>query len=216
MTPEEAKAPLEDLRRMNRWFGGISTTASLLRRAMHACRMNSASVLEVAAGDGYSITHAVRRLERESLRVEPVCLDRRAMKGAACCKREVVGDALELTFAAESFDFVSCALFVHHLAAEQVVDFVNGALRVARHAVLINDVRRSPLHLALLYAAGPVFRSAVAHTDGIASVKQAYSPEELRALLTDTAAASVELRTRFLFRIGATAWKHMGERGPCD
>jgi protein-L-isoaspartate O-methyltransferase len=57
---------LGDLRRVNRWFGGVNTTAYLLRRAMHTSGLRSASVLEVAAGDGYSIAHAAKRLKLET------------------------------------------------------------------------------------------------------------------------------------------------------
>lgn len=199
---------LEDLRMVNRRFGGVNTTAFLLRRAMKASRLRSASVLEVAAGDGYSIARVAERLKEENLDVKPVCLDRRGLDVQAhCCEQAVVGDALDLKFPPGSFDFVSCALFVHHLSPTQVIAFVNGALTVARRAVLINDLRRSPLHLALVYAGLPLFRSRVAFIDGVASVKQAYTPSELRDLLRQTDASRSEIRMRYLFRMGAIAWK---------
>lgn len=205
---EEAELSLRDLRWVNRWFGGVRTTADLLRRAMQARGLQSASVLEVAAGDGYSIAQAARRLGKEQLVVEPVCLDRRALhREAHCCQRAMVGDALALPFPNASFDFVSCALFAHHLAPEQVVDFLNGALRVARHAVLLNDLRRSALHLALVYAARPLFRSRISWVDGIASVRQAYTPHELAALMRRSRASVSEIRTGYLFRMAAIAWK---------
>lgn len=208
LNPEKAVESLGDLRLVNRWFGGVSTTAYLLRRAMRASGLRSASVLEVAAGDGYSIARAVERLKREDLEVAPLCLDRRELcRGVHCCEHAVVGNALELEFPPASFDFVSCGLFVHHLAPTQVINFVNGALAVARHAVLINDLRRSPLHLALVHTMMPVFRSPISLPDGLASVRQAYTPDELRALMGQTRAASTEIRTRYLFRMGAIAWK---------
>jgi ubiquinone/menaquinone biosynthesis C-methylase UbiE len=205
---EEAELSLRDLRWVNRWFGGVRTTADLLRRAMRARGLRSASVLEVAAGDGYSITQAVRRLGKEHLTIEPVCLDQRALsREAHCCQRAVVGDALALPYQAGSFDFVSCGLFAHHLAPEQVVDFLNGALRVARHAVLVNDLRRSELHLALVYAARPLFRSRISWVDGVASVRQAYTPQELAAMMRRSSASVSEIRRAFLFRMAAIAWK---------
>jgi hypothetical protein len=208
LSPEAAVESLGDLRRVNRWFGGVSTTAFLLRHAMQGSGLRSASVLEVAAGDGYSIMRAAKRLKEENLKVEPLCLDRRGLRHeACCCERSMVGDALDLTFPAASFDFVSCGLFVHHLAPEKVIQFVNGALTVARRAVLVNDLRRSSLHLALVYAGMPIFRSAIAFRDGIASVRQAYTLDELRDLMRQTKAAHSEVRTRYLLRMGAIAWK---------
>lgn len=208
VSPEAAVESLGDLRMVNRWFGGVSTTTDLLRRAMKRSDLQSASVLDVAAGDGYTIASAAERLKAEHLEVNPVCLDRRGLhRDAHCCEHSVVGDALELAFPAQSFDFVSCGLFVHHLAPEQVIAFVNGALAVARCAVLINDLRRSSLHLALVYAGWPMFRSRISRVDGVASVRQAYTPLELRSLVERTNATSLELRTRYLFRMGAIVWK---------
>jgi hypothetical protein len=96
---------------------------------------------------------------------------------------------------------------VHHLAPSQVIAFVNGALAVARHAVLINDLRRSSLHLALVYAGMPLFRSPVSRFDSVASVRQAYTPDELHELIGKTKASSLEVRTKYIFRMGAIAWK---------
>jgi 2-polyprenyl-3-methyl-5-hydroxy-6-metoxy-1,4-benzoquinol methylase len=208
-SPEAVLESLEDLRLVNRWFGGVRTTALLLRRAMSAFGLRSASVLEVAAGDGFSIVRAAERLRKEEgLDVRPVCMDRRQLHGQVhCCERAVVGDALELAFPPESFDFVSCGLFVHHLAPAEVIAFVNGALAVARRAVLINDLRRSSLHLALVYASMPIFRSPISRFDSVASVKQAYTPDELRELMRQTKAAGSEICMRYLFRMGAIVWK---------
>lgn len=205
---EAALESLGDLRMVNRWFGGVRTTTGLLRRAMQVSGLRSATVLEVAAGDGYSITQAAERLRREKLCVELLCVDRRELRSEAqCCKHAVVGDALELRFPQASFDFVSCGLFVHHLAPAQVIAFINRALEVARHAVLINDLRRSRLHLALVYAGTPIFRSPVSRYDGLASVRQAYTVRELNALIRQTRAASAEIRKRYLLRMGAIVWK---------
>jgi hypothetical protein len=206
--PDVAAATLRDLRWVNRWFGGVRTTTGLLRRAMQARNLRTASVLEVAAGDGYSIAQAARQLKQEGLELEVLCLDRRRLPSSArCCDRTIVGDALAIPFPPSSFDFVSCGLFAHHLAPAQVIAFLDGALAVARHAVLVNDLRRSRLHLALVYAGWPLFRSRISWLDGLMSVRQAYTPHELREMIRQSAASATELRTEYLFRMGAIAWK---------
>ena len=208
VSPEEAARSLRDLRWVNRWFGGVRTTTGLLRRAMEARHLRAASVLEVAAGDGYSIAQSTQKLRAEGLQIEVLCLDRRPLPPEArCCERAVVGDALALPFPPASFDFVSCGLFVHHLAPAQVIQFVNGALEVARHGVLINDLQRSRLHLALVYGGWPLFRSRISWIDGLMSVRQAYTPRELHEMLRRCRASSTELRTEFLFRMAALVWK---------
>ena len=88
------------------------------------------------------------------------------------------------------------------------MQFVNEALRVCRVAVLINDLVRHPLHLSLVYAGMPLYRSRLTRHDAPASVRQAYTVEEMQSLLAQTSAARVEIHRHYLFRMGVVAWKH--------
>ena len=205
-TPEEIAASLHDLRTINRNFGGIATTRRLLQHAMQSASLKRASVLEVAAGDGFAIDQAVRKLP-SSLAVDLTLLDRRGSHGSNGNDATITGDALHLPFSDSSFDFISCGLFVHHLAPHDVVRFVSEALRVARHALLINDLVRSRIHLALVYFGFPLFRSRITYHDAPASVRQAYTVSELRDLLRQASPARLEISRVFLYRIAAIAWK---------
>ena len=124
--------------------------------------------------------------------------------------RAVVADALALPFQDDSFDLVSCSLFAHHLEPDELVRFTNEALRVTRCAVLINDLVRHPLHVALVYAGFPLMRSYVSRVDGLASVRRAYVPNEMRQILSSGAQhdARLEISRHFLFRMGVIAWKN--------
>ncbi len=206
-TPEEIANSLEDLRRINRLFGGTSTTEHLLRRAIRKTGLQSANVLEVAAGSADCIQYAAKRLRNEGVELHIIALDRNHTHLPTNGIKTVVGDALHLPFENESFDFVSCALFVHHLGPEEVVQFIDEGLRVCRTAVLINDLRRSPTHLALVYAGFPLFRSRITRNDGPASVKQAYERSELAEMISRTKAASCEIEERYLYRFAVTVWK---------
>ena len=96
--------------------------------------------------------------------------------------RAVAGDALALPFRGASFDLLSSTLFAHHLSPQELVQFVNEALRVCRVAVLINDLVRHPLHMSLVYAGMPLYRSRLTRHDAPASVRQAYTVEEMQSL----------------------------------
>jgi ubiquinone/menaquinone biosynthesis C-methylase UbiE len=119
----------------------------------------------------------------------------------------VVADALALPFREGSFDVVSCSLFAHHLSPEEVVQFVKEGLRVSRTAVLINDLVRHPLHLMLVYAGMPLFQSRITRHDAVASLRGAYTVEEMRGLMQQTTAARVEIERHYLYRMGVLAWK---------
>ena len=205
-TPAEVAGSLSDLRQINRLFGGVATTQDMVLRVARNLNSSSLTLLEVAAGSGYVPEVASRWLQGHGLRLEVTLLDR-AASHLNHGKRAVVGDALALPFRDASFDLLSCNLFAHHLGPQEVVQFVDEALRVCRVALLINDLVRHPLHLSLVYAALPLYNSRLTRHDAPASVRQAYTPQEMRALLAQTRAARVEIHRHFLFRMGVIVWK---------
>jgi ubiquinone/menaquinone biosynthesis C-methylase UbiE len=206
-TPQEIEGSLADLRLINRNFGGVRTMTCLLRSVAQKQRMNTISWLDVGGASGDVASLSCQRLQPEGISAHPTLLDRNITH----MNRQlpaVCGDALELPFADDSFDVVGCSLFAHHLEPDQVTAFAREALRVARHAVLINDLIRSPLHLALIYAGFPLYRSRLTRHDAPASVKRAYTLEEMNKMLREAGAADVETKTYFLLRMGVIAWKH--------
>lgn len=206
-TPAEVRASLADLRRINRWFGGTNTTRRMLEKLIRRTGLHEVSLLDVGAGPGESALGAARQLAAHGMRVRVTLLDRVPAHLPRNGNATVVADALALPFAADSFDAVSCSLLAHHLEPEQIVAFVNEALRVSRHAVLLNDLHRSAPHLALVIAGLPLFRSRLTRHDALASVRRAYTPSELRDILRRTSAGHVDISRHYLYRVGVIAWK---------
>ena len=204
-TQSEVAGSLRDLQMFNQWFGGVSTTEKLVRLALGDTPGRSASLLEVAAGAGFVPTKVRERLSSQ-LDLKITLLDR-ARTHLNSNKRAVAGDACALPFADNSFDLVSCNLFVHHLAPDEFQQFAREALRVCRIAFLINDLIRDPMHLALTYAGFPLYRSRITRNDAPASVRQAYTPAELQKLLQPLASGPVQISRHYLYRIGIIAWK---------
>jgi Methyltransferase domain len=205
-TLEEINACLADLRMINRNFGGSATTLAMVEQVAKAIGANQVSLLEVAAGSGDVPRYTVRQLEARGVRLNVTLLDRCASH-VGNGGRSVVGNALALPFHDGSFDLVSSGLFVHHLEPDEVVRFVNEGLRVCRRAVIINDLIRHPLHLAMVLAGSPLYRSRLTRHDAPASVRQAYTIDEMRDMLRGTTAARVEISRHYLFRMGVIVWK---------
>lgn len=206
-TPAEVADSLADLRSFNRYFGGISTMTSMLRKVAARSGKKEISFLDVAGASGDVAQAARQILATEGVTLQPILLDRAASHlgpGVAA----VSGDAFQLPFADSSIDCVGCSLFAHHLEPEQITQFAEEALRVAKCAVLINDIRRNPMHLALVYVAVPFFRSRLTRHDAPASIRRAYTLDEMNTFLKTTGAAKVEISSHYLFRIAAIAWKH--------
>jgi ubiquinone/menaquinone biosynthesis C-methylase UbiE len=203
----EAQKSLRDICRINRWFGGVATTTKLIFDVASVTGLRRMTLLEVASGFGEVPRIAGQQLARRGISIEITDLDR-VPSHLRPQPHALVADALALPFRNSSFDVVSCSLFAHHLQPDQLRQFATEALRVSRHAVLINDLIRHPVHLALVYAGFPLMRSYVSRFDGVASVKRAYIPEEIREIVSEAAQGSkVDVSTHYLFRMGVILWK---------
>jgi ubiquinone/menaquinone biosynthesis C-methylase UbiE len=206
--PDEVEESLADLRFINKAFGGVSTTTKLLRKVVSKTGLRQISFLDVAGASGDVAAGAAKELAKSGLALSPTIMDRAFDHLAASNQGvAVAGDALQLPFKDGSFDVVGCALFAHHLEPNQIVKFVNEALRVCRHACIINDLRRSRLHLLSVLAGRALYRSPITSHDSAASVKRAYTRRELEHTLRLTSAASIDISSHYLFRMGAIAWK---------
>lgn len=215
--PAEVQAALKTLGRVNRRFGGVRTTQKLVERAAQATGRTTLSLLEVASGTGEVPILARNRLAQCGISLSVTLIDRahsHLAAGGSSNQDEtlaisaVAADALALPLCDSAFDLVSCNLFAHHLAPEQLILFVKEGLRVSRVALLINDLVRHPLHLALVYASFPIMGSRVAWLDGLTSVRRAYTANEIRTLISSVKAASkIEISGHYLFRMGVLVWK---------
>ena len=206
-TPQEIFDSLTDMRWSNRWFGGDSTALSLLRKVVARSGVNRLKVLETGSGLGDVPLRAQKSLRSAGVHLDVTLLDRaegHLGRGA----QSVVGDALALPFRDGAFDVVSCCLFAHHLEPCGILAYANEALRVSRRAVVINDLVRHPLHYALACAGRFVYRSRLSRHDAPVSVRRAYTVAEMSTMLRASRAAQVEVSGRYLYRMGAIAWKH--------
>jgi ubiquinone/menaquinone biosynthesis C-methylase UbiE len=209
-TPAEIRGSLRDLRFINSWFGGVRTTTRLVEQVAHQAGKPSLSLLEVAAGSGYVPERTSAVLRRRGIQLSPTLLDR-SPAHLNSSQPAVAADAVALPFRDGSFDVVSCSLFAHHLEPEELLRFVREGLRVCRLAVLINDLIRHYLHLWLVYAGFPLYRSRLTRHDAVASVRRAYTIDEMRALLSRAGAARLNFSRHYLFRMGVIVWKGQGE-----
>lgn len=207
-TPREVQDSLADLRWINKNFGGITTTTDLLTKVAAKTAGKELSFLDVGGATGDVAAAAKHRLQESGISLTTTVLDRSARHlSSSNGTVGVAGDAFHLPFRDAAFDVVGSALFIHHLEPEEIIAFVNEALRVSRYACIINDLRRSRTHLLFASAGRLLYRSRITTHDSVASVRRAYAVDELRSILARTNAASTDMSAHFLFRIGVVAWK---------
>jgi ubiquinone/menaquinone biosynthesis C-methylase UbiE len=214
--PAEVQAVLKVLAGINRRFGGVSTTQRMVERVARVAKASRLSLLEVAAGTGELPEIVRQNLARQKTSLDITLLDRAhshlTSTNGGAKNRSVVGDALSLPFPDNTFDLVGCNLFAHHLQPAELAAFVKEGIRVSRTALLINDLVRHPLHLALVYVSLPLMRNRIAWLDGLTSVRRAYIAHEIRSMIASALPSAtqeqVEISRHYFFRMGVIVWKN--------
>lgn len=174
---EEAFGNLQDLVRVNKYFGGHATLRRMVGEFVRPDEPFSLLDIGAASGDmGAALRQAFPRATVTSLDRKPDHL-----RDAAPPK--LVGDAFRLPFAEGSFDFVFSSLFLHHFSDEEVVRLLASFGCTARRAVLAIDLERGPLAYHFMPATRWLFGwHDISMHDGPASVQAAFKRDELVTL----------------------------------
>jgi ubiquinone/menaquinone biosynthesis C-methylase UbiE len=140
--------------------------------------------------------------------IAPVGLDVKALhlRAVPPSVRPVVGDVRSLPFAARSFDVVTASLFLHHFDAPELPAVLAGLHRLARRALVVNDLRRALVPWLFGRLAFPVvLRSSVSVADGLLSIRRGFRADELRAAFAAAGIADVSIRRSWPYRLLAVA-----------
>jgi ubiquinone/menaquinone biosynthesis C-methylase UbiE len=204
---------LRDLRRINRFSGGLS----LSRRAVDALalaarlpRDHPASLLDVGTGGADVPIGLIEDWRRRGRRLTVLGIDSRPEILAAAARERPavlatdgltlrVADGRTLPLEDGSFDFAHASMVLHHLDPGDAAALIREMARVARHGVVINDLARGRLRYVgawiLLHV---VTRNAFTRHDGPLSVRRAYSLAEARTLVTEAGLRIVDEEIGFV------------------
>jgi ubiquinone/menaquinone biosynthesis C-methylase UbiE len=115
-----------------------------------------------------------------------------------CLERQ---NALALSYADQSFDLVLCQGVLHHFSADEAHLLLGELARVARHAVIVTDLQRNLLlYLVAWLLMHTLVRNPITRQDGLASIRRAYTPGEVRDLAAQAGLEAAALRTTLRFR----------------
>ena len=194
---------LRALARINR----VSLAASRISREVRAIgesRPGPVRVLDVACGGGDVLIDVAKRLRGSTTSVElcgcdvsPVALEvarMAALDDAGIDFTEI--DAIEGELP-EGYDLICSSLFLHHLSSQAVTLLLQRMAAATAHGVLIQDLRRTRLGYVFAWIGlHALTRSDVARSDGLVSVRAAFTLSEVATLcqeagLTDARVTSV-------------------------
>ena len=203
---------LEDLRLVNRRWGGSRALERHLIARVSALGRGRTWILDVGAGSGEAAFRLERALRAAGCDARVAALElqwRHLAAGRAMSPGEsapaAAADAFRLPVDDGAVDFVVSTLFFHHFSPDENARLLQEFSRAARHGFAVLDLRRHLFPAMFVALAGrALFRARISVEDGVASVRQAYTPDEALAVAR-TVSAHSRARRIFPFRLLLTA-----------
>ena len=194
---------------ITRWLGGARATLRRFEELSTGWSPGARiSVLDVACG-GADMARALRAWGRSrgfdirvtAIDISALTLDAATRRGDAGDQpRFVCADVHRAPFRDGAFDYVTCAVFFHHLTDDEVVRTLRVFDRVARRGIVVNDlIRRWRLYVWSWLFTRPF--NAVLRADGPLSVRRAFRPSELVALAENAGLGWLSIQTHFGHRM---------------
>ncbi len=180
----DREASLADVHRLNAWFGGYRLSERAIARLIAVAAPGAPlRIVDIGGGRGDLAIRLVTRARGRGQRVTAIVVDRNGTVRPRPGVAVVRADASALPFRPGAADVVTASLLLHHLEPDAAARSLSEMRAVARLGVVINDLLRSRITLALVWLVTRLFtRHPFARHDGPLSVRRAYSPDELRAL----------------------------------
>ncbi|MEO8607914.1 MAG: methyltransferase domain-containing protein [Chloroflexota bacterium] len=212
---QDVQANFADLWRINYFLGGMSAlTHHLYPRIIN--QRKPSTVVDVGAGSADIITAVAHwaRQHNTDLKLFGLDLSSRHL-GIARLKHPpeptislIQADALDLPFQAGQVDYFISCLFLHHLSPKQAIDFLARTFASARRGIIMSDIVRGRLPFIGFKLSQPIFaRSFLTRYDGAASIRRAYTPDELRQLAQSAGLSKARVYQHFPWRMTLVAEK---------
>ncbi len=190
-TPEEYERFLREIRLVNRFAGDNRALGKTLLRDIENSDLREFSVLDVGAGSGELLRAIAKFSNKRNRRATLFGLELNARSARAIREESVNfpeieavrGDALNLPFTDDAFDYAICSLFTHHFTDENVVRILEEMSRVARRRIFVIDLHRHRAAYLLYRIFCAAFRiSPLVREDGLLSILRSFQLGELERL----------------------------------
>lgn len=203
---DDHREALAGLARLNRISGVAGPLYSRLAQYAKQIGDRPLKVLDVASGSGDVPIRWALRGKRSGVPLQITTTDvsecaveatrsraRRLGVEIGTLRRDCLCEGLP-----QGFDVVTCSLFMHHLDDAQAARLLQSMHAAADVAVLVCDLERSRLNLAMVVGASRmVSRSPIVHHDALASIRGAYTRREFSELAERALALPVKSRPLF-------------------
>ena len=204
LPPEEYRAVLADLGRVNRWTLAARPTLAFLARATGGAK--AFTLVDVGFGEGGMLRAIAAWAGKRGIEARLTGVDLNPKSEAAA--RAVTPPGLAIDWRTGDyrdlgrFDFVVSSLVAHHMSAAQLTAFLRWMEAHAERGWLINDLHRH----RLAYAGYPLLARLlgvhrIVRDDGRLSIARAYRLAEWRRILEEAGVSGARIVRRFPFRL---------------
>jgi SAM-dependent methyltransferase len=219
---DELVQALRELRLINALLGAAwPTLEGVLRLWWTNSRPARLNILDVGAGLGDANRLLLRWAEALGVDVRITLIDIHPETCAAAARyytydqrvNVVCGDVLRLPL--RNVDIVTAALFLHHIADDDVATVLQAMLRAARLGVVVNDLHRHPLAWAAIRLATGIFsRNRMIRHDAALSVRRGFRHDDFARLqrLAELSALTWRWRPFFRYLVIASREEGVGNR----
>ncbi len=187
-THSEYDQCLDKLETIGKWLGGDAATLS----ALNSLAESPGSILDVGCGGGGLAQLMAKKYADCS--VSGVDIDPWAIAYAENYRTQ--NELLNLKFEHRSdktlsnpgrrFDVVTCSLVCHHMADDEIIDFLKHSATIANYAIIINDLHRHLLASLLFPIIAPIFfRNRLIFHDGLLSIKRSFVYQDWKYYLRE-------------------------------
>ena len=213
-TDDDVARNLSDLRRINRFLGGTKVVLEALSTYLGSRDTDQVSLLDIGTGSADIPTAVAKWCDSRGIRPLMAALDisernlriARTRLGIGSDVKLVQADSMRLPFVENSFDFVTASLFLHHFKDEDVVQLLSDFARVARRAIIINDLVRNLIPYYFARLTGPVLATSyLTRYDGPVSVLRGFTLDEMKSLAERAGLRNVIVKRVFPYRLSLVA-----------
>lgn len=207
---QEYDVCLSELRFINRWIGDTWALRKTLLREIEQKDLHEFSVLDVGAGSGELLREIAKFARKSNRKANLVGLELNEISANSIVSESkefneisaIRGNALQLPFADNSFDYTICSLFTHHFTDENIVQILREFNRVSRLGFFVIDLHRHPIAYGLYKSFCVAFRiSRLVREDGSLSVLRGFKLNELSELAKIANLKNTSIERYFPFRL---------------
>ncbi len=163
---------LKELKIINKYLGGTSTTYSALKYFISS-ENDNIRVLDVGSGSSDNLIFAKEKFS--NIQIISLDINLRALIYTDESVKKINSDVFHLPVKDASCDIVHAALFLHHFTEDQIQKLIKEFLRIGKRGIIINDLQRSFIALIGIKIITVLFsKSEFVKNDAPLSVKKGF------------------------------------------